>query len=48
MIAAVQVGDGAGQSTPEAVSKESEFEGKAKANFDKAVAFVLERVIGRA
>ena len=29
-------------------SKNSEFEASAKKNFDKAVAFVLERVIGRA
>lgn len=29
-------------------SKNSEFETQAKKNFDKAVAFVLERVIGRA
>ena len=28
--------------------KNTEFEGQAKANMDKAVAFVLERVIGRA
>ncbi len=48
MIAAVQVGDGSSQGAAEVASKESEFEGKAKANFDKAVAFVLERVIGRA
>ena len=48
MIAAVQVGDGSSQGTADVASKESESEGKAKANFDKAVAFVLERVIGRA
>ncbi len=49
MIAAVQAGgDGAGQGTAEQASPNSDFEVKAKANFDKAVAFVLERVIGRA
>jgi hypothetical protein len=30
------------------MSPETEFEASAKKNFDKAVAFVLERVIGRA
>lgn len=48
MLAAVQTGDGSAQDSAEAAPQNNEFEGKAKANFDKAVAFVLERVIGRA
>ena len=48
MIAGVQTDDASGQMTTEFASKNTEIEAKAKANFDKAVAFVLERVIGRA
>jgi len=48
MIANVQADDSAGQMTADLASKNSDFEAKAKTNFDKAVAFVLERVIGRA
>ena len=48
MIAGVQTDDASGQMATEFASKNTEIEAKAKANFDKAVAFVLERVIGRA
>ena len=48
MIADVQKDDASAQSAAELASNNSEIEAKAKANFDKAVAFVLERVIGRA
>jgi V/A-type H+-transporting ATPase subunit G/H len=48
MIAAAQPGDGSGQVAVDGESANSEFEASAKKNFDKAVAFVLERVIGRA
>ena len=48
MIADVQKDDASGQTTADLASRNSELEAKAKANFDKAVAFVLERVIGRA
>jgi vacuolar-type H+-ATPase subunit H len=48
MIAGVQADDSSDQMTANLASKNSELEAKAKANFDKAVAFVLERVIGRA
>jgi len=37
-----------GDSAAGGASQNSEFEASAKQNFDKAVAFVLERVIGRA
>lgn len=47
MVAAVQPGDASAQVAVD-TSVNSEFEASAKANFDKAVAFVLERVIGRA
>ncbi len=48
MIADVQKDDAPGQKTADLESRNSEIEAKAKVNFDKAVAFVLERVIGRA
>ena len=48
MIADVHADDTSDQMAADLASKNSEFEAKAKANFDKAVAFVLERVIGRA
>jgi len=48
MIADVQAVDASGQMNADLGSKNSDFEAKAKTNFDKAVAFVLERVIGRA
>ena len=49
MIAAAQPKDDASaQVAVDGASVNSEFEASAKKNFDKAVAFVLERVIGRA
>jgi len=48
MMAEVQRGDASGQVKTDAASQNSDIEAKAKTNFDKAVAFVLERVIGRA
>jgi len=48
MIAAAQPSDVSGQVAVDGESVNSEFEASAKKNFDKAVAFVLERVIGRA
>ena len=48
MLASLQPGDAAGQGVPDAATGNSEFEASAKQNFDKAVAFVLERVIGKA
>ena len=48
MIAAAQPNDASGQVVAEDTSLNSEFEASVKENFDKAVAFVLERVIGRA
>jgi len=48
MVAEVQAADSSGQMAANNASKNSEFEVKAKNNFDKAVTFVLERVIGRA
>lgn len=47
MIAAAQA-TGAGDVSAEIASQNSAFEANAKKNFDKAVAFVLERVIGKA
>jgi len=47
MIAAVQPNDASSQIAANG-TKDNEFEASAKKNFDKAVAFVLERVIGRA
>lgn len=48
MVASVQSGDASTQAGADESSKNSEFEASARKNFDKAVAFVLERVIGRA
>lgn len=48
MIASVKSGDATAQATADETSGNSEFEASAKKNFDKAVALVLERVIGRA
>ncbi len=48
LLASAQADDSSGQITADIASKNSEFEVLAKKNFDKAVAFVLERVIGRA
>jgi len=48
MIAAAQPNDASGQVAVDGESVNSEFEAASKKNFDKAVAFVLERVIGRA
>jgi len=48
MLADVQKGDASEKTATEGASKSSDIEAKAKTNFDKAVAFVLERVIGRA
>lgn len=48
MIADIQSNDTSGQVAADGASKDKEFEASAKKNFDKAVAFVLERVIGRA
>lgn len=47
LIASAQSADSSGGAS-DIASKNSEFEAQAKKNFDKAVAFVLERVIGRA
>lgn len=48
MIASVQADDNSDQAAANLASQNSELEAKAKGNFNKAVAFVLERVIGRA
>ncbi|HKI54596.1 MAG TPA: hypothetical protein VJ987_10765 [Anaerolineales bacterium] len=48
MIASAQSGESSADVAPKESSGDSEFETSAKKNFDKAVAFVLERVIGRA
>jgi vacuolar-type H+-ATPase subunit H len=48
MVAAAQAQDASDGLAADMASKNSEFEAAAKKNFDKAVAFVLERVIGRA
>lgn len=48
LIASAQSGDASTQASTDDASRNSEFEASAKKNFDKAVAFVLERVIGRA
>ncbi|NOH03612.1 MAG: hypothetical protein HND47_17460 [Chloroflexi bacterium] len=47
MIADAQSSEPSGQGGADGDSANSEFEASAKKNFDKAVAFVLERVIGR-
>ena len=48
MIADAQPVDASGGAAAAIASKNIEFEALAKKNFDKAIAFVLERVIGRA
>ena len=48
LIATAQSDETSGNVAADIASKNSEFETLAKKNFDKAVAFVLERVIGRA
>ena len=48
MVAGAKSDESSGTAAAEIASKNSEFESLAKKNFDKAVAFVLERVIGRA
>ncbi len=47
MLTNVQSSEASSQIAAEGASKNSEFEAFAKNNFDKAVAFVLERVIGK-
>lgn len=48
MIASAQSKDASTQTAADDSSRNSEFEASARKNFDKAVAFVLERVIGGA
>jgi vacuolar-type H+-ATPase subunit H len=48
LIASAQSGGTSTQTIMDDASGNSEFEASAKKNFDKAVALVLERVIGRA
>ena len=48
LVSDAQSADASGGAAAEIASKNSEFEALAKKNFDKAVAFVLERVIGKA
>lgn len=48
MIANAQADGAAGQATVDNTSKNTEFESLAGKNFDKAVALVLEHVIGKA
>lgn len=48
MLADAQAQDAASGLEAEVASKNSDFETTARKNFDTAVAFVLERVIGRA
>ena len=48
LIAAAQSTDTAQGISAEAGEKDNQFEALAKKNFDQAVSFVLERVIGRA
>lgn len=47
MIASAQSSDASVQFESVEAAKNNEFEASAKKNFDKAVAFVLERVIGK-
>jgi vacuolar-type H+-ATPase subunit H len=47
MIADAQSGAGAENVAADIASQNTEFEANAKKNFDKAVAFVLDRVIGK-
>ena len=48
MVERAQSSDASTQSASEEASGNSEFEAAAKKNLDKAVAFVVERVIGKA
>lgn len=48
LIAGAQSDDSSAGVAADIATKNTEFEASAKKNFDKAVAFVLERVIGRA
>ena len=48
MVESVQSSDASAQAESDEASGNSEFEASARKNLDKAVAFVLERVIGRA
>lgn len=48
MVAGAQSIQASGQAGTDEASRSNDFEASAKKNFDKAVAFVLERVIGRA
>jgi len=48
IIADVHIDDTSDQMAADLASRNSELDAKAKTNFDKAVTFVLERVIGRA
>jgi vacuolar-type H+-ATPase subunit H len=48
MVASAQSTGSSSQIASDMASKNSEFEALAKKNFEKAVAFVLERVIGKA
>jgi hypothetical protein len=48
LLASVQSGEASGAGAEEEASNAGAFEATARQNFDKAVAFVLECVIGRA
>jgi len=48
MVESVQSSDTSAEAESDETSGNSEFEASARKNLDKAVAFVLERVIGRA
>jgi F0F1-type ATP synthase membrane subunit b/b' len=48
MIESAQSNDASTHAAADDSSRDSEFEVSARKNFDKAVAFVLERIIGRA
>jgi len=48
MVESVQSSDASTQAGSDEASKDSELEASVKGNFDKAIAFVVERVIGRA
>jgi vacuolar-type H+-ATPase subunit H len=48
MVSKVQADDDSTRVLSEAEAKNQQFEALAMSNFDRAVAFVLERVIGRA
>jgi vacuolar-type H+-ATPase subunit H len=47
MVANAKADDASGNAAADIASQNTEFEANAKKNFDKAVAFVLERVIGK-